>query len=143
MVFTPGLGNSRHLYNALVQSVSSFGYVVLSIDHPYDAEFVEYPDGTIIPAANITSDEQIVLAVDTRAKDIKFVLNEMKKKSTVRQFIPSINSGLNTDRVAIFGHSLGGAASASAMMINPHIIGGINLDGTFFGPVIERGVSNP
>ena len=127
----------------MVQSVTSFGFVVLSLDHPYDAEFVEYPDGEKVLAADISSDEQIVLAVDTRAKDVKFLLTEMRKTSVVRQFIPSLRNGLNTQRVAMFGHSLGGAAAASSMMIDPRIIGGVNLDGTFFGPVIERGVCNP
>jgi len=131
------------MYNAMVQSVTSFGFVVLSIDHPYDAEFVEFPDGSIVLAANISSDAQIAQAVDTRAKDVSFVLNEMKKASTVRQFIPSIRTGLKTQRVAMFGHSLGGAAAAAAMMVDSRIIGGANLDGTFFGPVVERGVRNP
>jgi len=127
----------------MVQSVTSYGFVVLSLDHPYDAEFVEYPDGTMVLAANISSDAQIAQSVDTRAKDVSFVLNEMKKTSAVRQFIPTISCGLNTQRVAMFGHSLGGATAASAMMNDPRIIGGVNLDGTFFGPVVERGVRNP
>jgi len=127
----------------MVQSVSSFGFVVISIDHPYDAEFVEYPDGTIVLAANISSDAQIAESVDVRAKDVSFVLDEMRKASTVRQFIPTIKTGLNTQRVAMFGHSLGGATAAAAMMVDPRIIGGVNLDGTFFGPVIEQGICNP
>ena len=144
VIFSPGLGNSRHMYNAIAQSVASFGYVVATIDHPYDAEFIEFPDGTIIKAANITSVEQIVQFVDTRAKDIKFVLDELNKPSIVKQLIPSAKTNILTKRVAVFGHSLGGVAAATVMMMNDtRIIGGVNLDGMFYGPVIEAGIREP
>ena len=61
-LFSPGLGNSRLLYSALAQSVASFGNVVVSIDHPYDANVVEYPDGTLVLGANISTEAQIDLA---------------------------------------------------------------------------------
>ena len=34
-----------HLYTTILKRVARKGYVVAAIDHPYDAEFVEFPDG--------------------------------------------------------------------------------------------------
>ncbi len=43
----------------------------------------------------------------------------------------------------MYGHSLGGAASAAAMLTDSRILGGINMDGRFFSPVTELGVDRP
>lgn len=55
-VFSSGAGNSRLIYSGMAKSLASYGYVVVLLDHPYDAEIVEFPDGTIITAANITDE---------------------------------------------------------------------------------------
>src|SRR3954447_9288570 len=46
VIFSPALGTTRLFYNAFAQSVASAGYIVVSIDHPYDTEFLEFPDGS-------------------------------------------------------------------------------------------------
>ena len=143
VLFSPGLGNSRLLYNAIAQSVASHGFIVVTMDHPYDADVVEYPDGTLISAANISTDAQIILDVETRAKDASFVLDTLSNASAVGHLIPSLQTALNTKRAAMFGHSLGGATAATAMMNDSRIVVGANLDGTFFGSVIENGVCDP
>ncbi len=48
LLFSPGFGNLRGQYSAALEDVSSQGYIVVSMDHPYDSSFVEYPDGRII-----------------------------------------------------------------------------------------------
>ena len=53
LVFDPGLGESRLLYGARARSLASHGYVVVTVDHPYDANVVEFPDGDIVLAAYI------------------------------------------------------------------------------------------
>jgi hypothetical protein len=46
-------------------------------------------------------------------------------------------------RVGAFGHSNGGATSATAMRADHRIRAGVNLDGAVFGPVVERGLDPP
>jgi len=128
VIFSPGLGNSRLIYNAIAQSVSSYGYTVVTVDHPYDADIVEYPDGTFVLAANISTGEQIELSVETRVKDISFILDQLSIPSTTNGVLPLSKKGFKTSRVAMFGHSLGGAATASTMVNDSRIIGGINLE---------------
>lgn len=45
--------------------------------------------------------------------------------------------------MGIYGHSLGGATVAEAMLSDSRLIGGVNLDGTFYGSVIDRGLDKP
>ena len=43
----------------------------------------------------------------------------------------------------MFGHSLGGATAAAAMLEDQRIMAGVNLDGTLFGPVVNAGLDRP
>lgn len=57
LIFSPGFGQSRLLYSAMARSLASEGYIVVTVDHPYDATVVEFPDGSFVQAANISSDD--------------------------------------------------------------------------------------
>ncbi|KAL2813955.1 Alpha/Beta hydrolase protein [Aspergillus cavernicola] len=143
VIFSPALGTTRLFYNAIAQSVASAGYIVVSIDHPYDSEFLEFPDGSVVTAANI-SDAQVPLVVDTRARDVTFVLDQLSSRAGVAALLPgSRATGLSTRRVAMYGHSLGGAAAAEAMRQDCRIVAGANLDGSMFGPVVQQGIWGP
>jgi dienelactone hydrolase len=143
VIFSPALGTTRLFYNAIAQSVASAGYIVISIDHPYDTEFLEFPDGSIVTAANI-SDAQVPLDVQTRAQDVSFVLDQLSTRAGVAALLPGKRAaGLKVQQVAMYGHSLGGAATAEAMLSDCRIVAGANLDGTMFGPVLQQGLRNP
>lgn len=102
-----------------------------------------FPDNTTISAANITTDAQIVDDLNIRVKDVSFVLDQLHRPSVISRLIPGRTCGLDTSKVGIYGHSLGGATAAEAMLSDHRLIGGINLDGTFFGSVIDRGLKKP
>jgi len=116
---------------------------VVTVDHPYDADIVTYPDNTTTYAANITTDGQIVEDLYVRVKDISFVLDQLSLPSATTLLIPGRACGIDFSKVGIFGHSLGGATAAQAMLLDSRFVGGINLDGTFYGSVIERGLNKP
>ncbi|KAI2482254.1 PAF acetylhydrolase family protein [Pyrenophora tritici-repentis] len=127
----------------MLQSLAATGYLVLSIDHPYDADFVEFPDGTVVTGVEIDSDAQIELSVKTRAADIVFVSEQMKNASAVEKMFAGRLHARSVPKMAVFGHSLGGAAAANAVMQVPSLRGGFNLDGSVFGPVVEAGLDRP
>jgi predicted dienelactone hydrolase len=52
-VFSPGLGGTRFVYGALARSLASLGYIVITVDHTYDALVVEFPDGSVAYAPNL------------------------------------------------------------------------------------------
>ncbi|OBT81294.1 hypothetical protein VE02_09660, partial [Pseudogymnoascus sp. 03VT05] len=140
VIFSPARNTPRHLYGLIAQAVASHGYIVVSIDHPYDADVVEFPDGSTVLAIDMT-DEQILVDVDTRAGDVSFVLNQLSCPGSVKDLL-SGSKGLKTNKVAMFGHSLGGAAAAQATLRDKRIVGGINLDGSF-STVIKKGLDRP
>lgn len=137
VIFSPGLGNSRLVYSGIAQSFASQGYAVITVDHPYDAAIVEYPDGTYVLAANITTPDQITFDLDVRVKDISFVLDEVHSifNSTCRRY--------NMEQFVMYGHSLGGATAVAAMATDQRIGGAINLAGSLWGPVVSHGVQCP
>ncbi|KAL2831384.1 hypothetical protein BDW59DRAFT_157813 [Aspergillus cavernicola] len=144
LIFSPGLSTTRLLYNILAQAIASEGYIVLSIDYPYDIEILEFPNGNIIPSLDLT-DTQIPLGVQTRARDISFIIDQLSTPSGLSMLLGLPNckvEWLRTERVGVYGHSLGDAAAAEAMRLDSRIVAGINLDGTMFAPVIETGLHN-
>ena len=133
LVFSPGAWASRFLYTTLLEDLARRGYVVVAIDHPFDALVVELPDGRAVIGLNktLTSDE-VELFVEVRAQDISFVIDE----------INGLYSALiNTSHVVAFGHSLGGAAVAEAALSDERIKAGINIDGRLFGSMEKKDVS--
>lgn len=143
VIFSPGQGASRQLYSGMAQSVASRGYLVISIDHPYDAFVVEYPDGTLIYGLNFTTDAQYDLDLATRVQDVSFLLDQLSANDSVQHVIPGAKCGLNVSHVAMFGHSFGGATTAEAMLSDSRIAGGLNMAGTFYGSVVNLGLDRP
>ena len=150
VLFSPGEGTTRLFYSVIAQTIASSGYIVITIDAPHDVDIVSYPDSsidlintTITSAATLASAD---LAVSTRAQDASFVLDQLcTNASVVSQLIPgsSPSHGLDVRNVAMFGHSLGGAATAAAMLNDSRIAGGIAVDGTLYGPVVQEGLDRP
>jgi hypothetical protein len=48
IIFIPGRGMIRQQYTILLEELASHGYVVLAMDQPYVANFVQFPDGSSI-----------------------------------------------------------------------------------------------
>lgn len=146
VLFSPGLGLSRLWYSALAQSVASYGFNVVTLDHQYDADVVEYPDGRIVLADKSDwNDTQSEQDVNVRAKDASFVLDQFSDPRIISQTFPGRSGSvrLATKRAGIYGHSIGGATAATAMLQDDRFIGGVNLDGGLYGPVIKQGLKNP
>ncbi|HET9654803.1 MAG TPA: hypothetical protein VFP72_05580 [Kineosporiaceae bacterium] len=137
VLFSPGWGFSRSLYSTMVEDLASRGYVVVAIDHPYDADAVEMADGHLVLGNQPVTEAAAVRAAEVRVDDTRFVLDQL----------PVLRAGLrlplDLHRVGMFGQSMGGATAASAMLADRRIMAGANLDGSFFGPVVDRGLDRP
>lgn len=144
VLFSGSLGTSRLLYSSMLQSVAAAGYLVISIDHPYDSDVVEFPGGALIKGIDF-SDPELELALATRVEDIAYVHRQMENQTFVSTVIPGHGRGCaqSVRKTALVGHSFGGAAAAAAMLKIPSVRGGVNLDGSFFEPVITSGLKQP
>lgn len=136
LIFSHGGGASRFLYTAIMEELARRGYILAAVNHPYDALVVEFPDGRLIEVQDKELNGELVeLLVDTRAKDISFVLDKL---STVSRDLPVT---VNTSGVLAFGHSLGGATAAQSVLNDTRIKGGINFDGRLFGSMEKPNVT--
>ncbi|MFI5492397.1 alpha/beta hydrolase family protein [Actinoplanes sp. NPDC051859] len=156
VLYSHGFGGHRGEATALVEELVSRGYVVATIDHPYDAVGVEFPGGRVVPHTmeppnfDDPADPVATRAVAVRAADARFVLDRLtalnagrNPDAAGREVPVGLRGALSLSRVAMVGHSLGGAATLAAMRADRRIRAGVNLDGALFGPVLASGLNRP
>lgn len=147
LLYSHGLGTTRVMGTALIEQLVSVGYIVISIDHTYEAAAVEFPAGMIlgdtIPFNQTTQTyDQTYMqkAIDQRVLDVKSVLNNLETLSIVGDYI-------DTDKIGMLGHSYGGYTAAEAMYEDSRIKAGVNLDGSVGwyndSPVELNGLDRP
>jgi PKD repeat protein len=117
VLVSPGAGMLAALNTALVVDLASRGYAVVAMDHPHDSAAVAIPS-----------------AFSQRVRDVGVVLGQLSRLVPQRS---------RTTRIAILGHSLGGAVAAQAMLRYPRLAAGVNLDGSPRGSVLSAGLGRP
>ncbi|MEU1409302.1 Tat pathway signal protein [Streptomyces sp. NPDC005728] len=157
LLYSPGLGEPRTWGTTLVADLASRGYVVVTIDNTYESPEVEFPDGSLATLVTPSDPDAFLRkALTVRNADTSFVLDQLGVLNAGRN--PDVDGrplprglagALDLSRVGMFGHSLGGTATATAMDTDPRITAGIDMDGnltTFDGtpmPVAEHGLARP
>jgi dienelactone hydrolase len=142
VVLSPGFTWPRSSLTALAEELASRGYVVAGIDHTYENFAMTFPDGRVVTCAACELqdvDDFGTLAVESRARDVSFVLDALTGPQ------PKWKGGMLIDpsRIAMAGMSLGGASVGETMLTDPRVRAGINLDGTMFKDLPENGLSRP
>ena len=143
VVLSPGFTNSRSTLTALAEDLASHGYVVAGIDHTYESFATAFPDGRVTTCLarqarqrGTGSREKVAAG---RAADVSFVLGELT--GTPR---PWPGAGLiDPSRIAMAGHSAGGAAAITSMLADSRIRAGIDMDGATAAPIPGHGLSRP
>ncbi|MFI7107648.1 alpha/beta hydrolase family protein [Nonomuraea sp. NPDC050227] len=154
VLFSPGNGADRSMNTTTVEELASWGYMVVTIDHPGDAGEVEFPDGTVtgrvlkpVPVSRLAekADE-----IKVRVADARFVLDQLKELNkgqnpdAERRTLPEgLRGAFDLGRVGMFGHSAGGATAAATMLADRRIKAVLNLDGPALGKVAAKGLAKP
>jgi predicted dienelactone hydrolase len=136
LIFSPGFGGIPEYNTSLAEQLASQGYVVASINHPYDANATVFSDGRTAQTSPKfdNPDEQVFEqaideSLDIRAADARFVLDKLESlDNSDSQGIFTQN--LDLERVGILGHSLGGATAAEVLSQDSRFDAGLNMDGT-------------
>lgn len=163
VLYSAGLGDPRTWGTGLVEDLASRGYVVVTVDHTWEASEVSLPNGelatSVFPELMRNPDLDIGATlrtmIGTRVDDTKFVLDELAQLKYSRTLPPGVGAALDLDRIAAIGHSGGGSAALQAMHDDPRIAAAVNMDGQlhFPGPdgttgvfltdVAEKGLDRP
>ena len=143
VVLSPGFTSPRSTLTALAEDLASHGYVVAGIDHTYESYATAFPDGRVTTCLarearqrGFWEKEKVAAG---RAADVSFVLGELTGGSPVWPGAALIDPS----RMAMAGHSLGGAAAIAAMLADSRIRAGIDMDGSTDAPIPDRGLSRP
>ncbi|WP_208803315.1 alpha/beta hydrolase family protein [Microbispora triticiradicis] len=142
VVLSPGFTEPRSSLTALAEDLASRGYVVAGIDHTYESLATAFPDGrvTTCVACESRKDQKFWNKVgQTRAADVSFVLDELTGAHPVWKGA----SLIAPSRIALAGHSAGGASTIAAMLNDTRVRAGLNMDGTTFSPIPDSGLSRP
>ncbi|KJK78382.1 hypothetical protein H634G_06555 [Metarhizium anisopliae BRIP 53293] len=125
-LFTPGLSDSRLLYGAGARSLASQGYVVVTVDHPYEADFVEFPDGTVIVGRNISGDDEPAKekAIKVRAADLSYIIDQLHNRTLTKSLLDKFPGSLDLGKIAVYAHSVGGGAAATLARNDKRVLGG-------------------
>ena len=145
VLFSPGLQGIRQQNTAWATELASHGYVVAALDHPYDSAVVVRTDSTTVRSTVTASGDDVEDQrradgwTATRAADLRFVLTQLTAMDRGRLPANSarLAGRLDLGRVAVAGHSLGGAAAVQAAALDDRFRSAIDIDG--FPRLAERG----
>ena len=138
------------------KELASHGYVVASIGHPYHAMYVEDVNGktTFVDMEffkQVNADNggeyseeaerrQYELSkewMELRSADMNFVLDTILEKTTVDGIgTEKVFSLIDTDKIGLMGHSMGGATAVQLGREREDITAVIDLEGTMLGEYV-------
>lgn len=139
LLFSHGLGISRINYTMFAEELASFGFIVVTIDHPFSGVTV-LPDGRLLSISadkrrKNWSPEVAAQVVEDFANDALYILNQLIKGKFAKQ--------MDTKRIGMIGHSIGGASALEVCRIDSRFKACANLDGAPFGVIAKQGVTKP
>ncbi len=133
VLFSHGNDTCRAENTIVVQELASHGYVVVTVDSPYDG-YCAFPDGRLTVAL-----DDPPYPYNTpwgHANDVRFVLDRIediaagRNPDAGRRPLPTgLGAALDLRRIGMFGWSKGATATALVMNTDERVRAGLALDG--------------
>ncbi|MBF6130837.1 alpha/beta hydrolase family protein [Nocardia brasiliensis] len=157
VLYSPGAGVTRMLGTGLAEDLASRGYVVVTIDHTYEAPAVEFPGGRFAlfaPVGGFTKDVRQKYS-DARLLDTRLVLDSLARlagganpDAAHRPLPAGLDRALDLEHIGMVGHSLGGFTAVESMYRDRRLDAAVDLDGQLgideaFGRAAIDGVDRP
>ncbi|MEH7386130.1 alpha/beta hydrolase [Bacillus sp. JJ1521] len=153
LVFSHGATGVKSSNTSTYTELASHGYVVVSIDHPYHSFFTVSDDGTralinsdyYLEISNLNKDgiytnEELYGLIQKwmklRTDDMNFVIDTILDKSKTEN--NTLYQLIDTEKIGVFGHSMGGAASVWLGREREDIDAVVNLDAPFFSELLYK-----
>ena len=150
VLFSHGLSGMKNQNSIQAETLASHGFVVVSVDHAFDAFMTLFADGSVADYRSADTENRQgddfwafrLPQLQTRTADLRFVLDEIERRQVSDDFWRSVRI---TD-VGAFGHSFGGATALMAAVEDSRIERSLALDGWMLPvptEVIRRGTEKP
>lgn len=153
LVFSHGASGIKTSNTSTYTELASHGYIVASIDHPYHSFYTISNDGTRalinsdykneVSNANkegIYTKEEIYGLIEKwmklRTDDMNFVIDTLLTKA--KNDNDPIYQHIDTEKIGVFGHSMGGAASVWLSGERDDIDAVVNIDAPFFSELVYK-----
>jgi dienelactone hydrolase len=135
VVLSPGWTQPRATLTTWAEDLASHGYAVAVIDHTYENRAQTFPDGHVTECAACAFDDDEATFwpkfYEVRTADTSFVLDELLSRHSKWRG----SSLIDPERIGMTGHSAGGAETTHAMLADPRIRAGANVDGSQHAPM--------
>ncbi|GAB6903614.1 alpha/beta hydrolase [Kineosporia succinea] len=128
VLFSPGLIGVRFQNTAWAEYLAARGYLVVALDHPYDSAVTVDEQGRPLwskvggTGSDSSDNREADRLTAVRADDLSFALTQIEAS-------PEFGSRIDTGRVAVAGHSAGGAAALLAAGRDDRFRAAIDIDG--------------
>ncbi|MFJ7732867.1 alpha/beta hydrolase family protein [Lysinibacillus sp. NPDC097231] len=153
LVFSHGAMGIKISNRSTYTELASHGYVVVSIDHPYHSFYTRSEDGTVAMVSSdfrqefekytnkgVYSNEEkyniIQKWMKLRTDDMNFVIDTILTKA--KSDNDPIYQHINTEKIGVFGHSMGGASSVWLDRERNDISAVVNIDSPFFSELVYK-----
>ncbi|CAL9490522.1 hypothetical protein SUDANB95_03207 [Actinosynnema sp. ALI-1.44] len=136
VVLSPGYTKPRATLTALAEDLASRGYAVAVVGHTYENHGTSFPDGRFAGCVSCEIDHEPgfwVKLAEGRAADASFVIDELLKR-------PGF---VDPSRIAMGGHSAGGGSTLTAMLADPRIKAGFDIDGRIYTSLRDTTFTRP
>lgn len=147
VIFSPGYGAPRAVYTGLATQLASRGFVVFVLDHPFESAVTALPDSQVVGTQEILlPGEQdlipyMVREQAVRTADVRFAIDQLARPEALSPLLRS--DSIDSSRVAVIGHSFGGAAAIAAASEDARVVAAANIDGTPYGDLPDREIAQP
>lgn len=154
VIVSHGWTGFRNLHSDFAEELASHGYFVVSIDHTYGSDGVNFSDGSVLkldrdalPDRSKTPDflEYAYNLVSTYSGDISLVIDELEKWNRGDIETP-FKGSLNLDKIGLIGHSTGGGGAVMTAIEDYRIKALIGFDAwveSFKEEELQRGLGIP
>lgn len=157
LVFSHGAFGIKTSNTSTFTELASHGYVVVSIDHPYHSFYTVSEDGKVVTINpeymqefNNSNKEGVYSLgeyfeltqkwMKLRTDDMDFVIDTILEQA--QQEKDSVYERIDTQKIGVFGHSMGGAASVALSRERDDIDAVVNIDAPFFSELVYDKVTN-
>lgn len=153
LVFSHGASGIKTSNSSTYMELASHGYVVASIDHPYHSFYTASEDGTKtfidsnynLEVSNFNKEgiytkketyDLIQKWMKLRTDDMNFVIDTIRQKAKIDN--DPVYQQVDTEKIGVFGHSMGGAASVWLGRDRNDIRAIVNIDAPFFSELVYQ-----